>query len=212
MTCALGNTARIVNLDATTDYRTFQEIEALHRTELAAGALAHMPPGFLASFYRYLATRPDCVVVVAENEGHVTGFVAGTLQASILLKSFVFAKPLEMAGHGAKLLLDPRLLFRVVSLALNLVAGDKQSHLDDRQLLSIAVDPNSGRMGIGTELFKALCNWFRLRGARDFEIIAATTQAAALQFYQRRGAVVVGETTLGGLGSIRFRYVLRPVG
>jgi ribosomal protein S18 acetylase RimI-like enzyme len=212
MTCALGNTASIVSLDGTEDDRTFREVEALHRTELAAGALAHMPTGFLASFYRYLSTRHDCVVLVVEKQGRVTGFAAATLHASILFKSFVLAKPLEIAGHSAKLLLDPQLLFRVASLALNLVGGDKQSYLDDRQLLSIAVDPSRGRLGIGTELFKALCDWFRLRGAEDFEIIAATTQAAALQFYKRLGAVEVGETRLGGLGSIRFRYVLRPVG
>jgi hypothetical protein len=59
---ALGKTARIARLDGGQNFRKFQQIEALHRAQLAAGALAHMPDGFLAHFYRYLATRIDCVV------------------------------------------------------------------------------------------------------------------------------------------------------
>jgi GNAT superfamily N-acetyltransferase len=205
-----GNTAKIAKVNATEEHRTFREIEALHRTELAAGALAHMPPGFLASFYRYLANRNDCVVITAENEGRVVGFVVGTLHASSLLKSFVFAKPLETAKHGTRLMRAPRLLFRIISLALKLTSGDKQSHLDDRQLLSIAVDLGSSRLGIGTSLFNAVCEWFRLQGVSDFEIIAATTQTAALRFYKRCGAAEVGKTKLGGLDAVRFRYRSHP--
>jgi GNAT superfamily N-acetyltransferase len=211
MTDTSGGTAKISRVSGTEDCQTFREIEALHRMELAAGALAHMPPGFLASFYRYLAARSDCVVMKAEKEGRLAGFVVGTLRASNLLKSFVLARPLEVAGHGPRLLLRPRLLFRIVSLASKLMAGAGQSDLDDRQLLSIAVDPPSGRSGIGTALFDALCDWFRVTGVDYFEIIAATTQTAALQFYGRCGAVEVGKTRLGGLDSVRFRYDLRPV-
>jgi ribosomal protein S18 acetylase RimI-like enzyme len=169
-----------------------------------------MPKGFLASFYRYLVTRNDCVVLIAEKEGRVAGFAAGTLHASSLLKSFVLSEPLEMVSYSTSLLLDPRLLFRIFSLALNLAAKAEHSKMDERQLLSIAVDPRDGRSGLGTDLFNTLCDWFRSNGAEDFGIIAAKTQAAALQFYKRRGAVKVGEMTLGGLSSIRFHYALRP--
>ena len=82
--------------------------------------------------------------------------------------------------------------------------------MDERQLLSIAVDPRVGRSGVGTELFNALCDWFRSSGAEDFGIIASKTQTAALQFYNRCGAVKVGEMRLGGLNSIRFHYALPP--
>jgi ribosomal protein S18 acetylase RimI-like enzyme len=204
----LGKTARIARLERADDHRTFREIEALHRVQLTAGALAHMPNGFLAGFYRYLVTRTDCVVLVAEKERGIAGFAAGTLHASSLLKSFVLSEPLEMAGYGGRLLLQPRLLFRLFSIALNLTGSAEQSTMDERQLLSIAVDPQDGRLGLGTDLFNALCDWFRSRGAQDFGIIAATTQTAALHFYHRRGAVKVGEMTLGGLSSIRFHYTL----
>jgi ribosomal protein S18 acetylase RimI-like enzyme len=206
---ALGKTAKIARLDGGQDVHTFLEIEALHRAQLAAGALSHMPAGFLASFYRYLATRTDCAVLVAETEDHVAGFVAGTLHATGLLKSFLLAEPLRTLGYSAQLLLAPRLLFRIVSLGRHLAASRWNSDMDERQLLSIAVDPDDLRSGVGTGLFNALCDWFRSRGAEDFGVIAAKTQTAALDFYKRRGAAEVGETRLGGLSSIRFRCVLR---
>jgi GNAT superfamily N-acetyltransferase len=207
---ALGKTANIVSLTGGQNFRTFQEIEALHRAQLAAGALAHMPAGFLASFYRYLATRTDCAVFVAETEGRVAGFVAGSLHASGLLKSFLLAEPLRALGYGARLLLAPRLLFRITSLARYLAAGGRDSDMDERQLLSIAVHPDDLRSRVGTGLFSALSDWFRSRDAEDFGVIAAKTQTAALQFYRRCGAAEVGETRLGGLSSIRFRCALHP--
>jgi ribosomal protein S18 acetylase RimI-like enzyme len=206
----LGKTVRIARLEGEVPRHTFREIEVLHRAQLVAGALAHMPDGFLANFYRYLVTRADCVVLIAEKEGRLAGFAAGALHASSLLKSFVLSEPLEMAGYCIRLLLDPRLLYRILSLALNLATNTQHSNMDERQLLSIAVDPLVGRSGVGTELFNALCDWFRSSGVEDFGIIAAKTQTAAVQFYDRRGAVKVGEMRLGGLDSIRFHYALPP--
>ena len=205
---ALGKTAKIARLEGGQDFRTFQQIEALHRAQLAAGALAHMPAGFLAHFYRYLATRIDCAVFTAEKEGRVVGFVAGTLHASGLLKSFLLAEPLRTLGYCVRLLLAPRLLFRVVSLARHLATGGRESDMDERQLLSIAVDPDDLRSGVGIGLFTALGGWFRSHGAEDFGVIAAKSQIAALHFYRHCGAAEIGETKLGGLSSIRFRYVL----
>jgi ribosomal protein S18 acetylase RimI-like enzyme len=204
----LGKTAKIARLEGGEDYHLFQDIEALHRVQLTAGALAHMPSGFLASFYRYLATRTDCVILTAEREGYLAGFVAGTLHASGLLTSFLTAQPLTTLGYCSRLVLRPRLLVRIIFLARYLVTGSRQSKMDERQLLSIAVDPGAIRSGVGTNLFVALCGWFRSRRVADFGIIAAKTQTAALHFYSRCGAVQVGETTLGGLSSIQFRCVV----
>ena len=63
--------------------------------------------------------------------------------------------------------------------------------MDERQLLSIAVDPVELRFGVGNGVFSPLCDWFRSCGAEDFGIIAAKTQTAALYFYRRRGATEV---------------------
>lgn len=212
MVRAFGNTADIVKAIRPEDKRTFIEIEALHRAQLAAGALAHMPLGFLARFYSYLAGRPDSVVLTVEKQGRVAGFVAGTLHASGLLRSFLVAEPTTFLTYGLSLLLKPRLLSRVLSLMLHSAVRGKREGVDDCQLLSIAVVPDCGRSGVGTVLFGAICDWFRQRGADQFEIVAAKTQLAALSFYVRRGAAKVGETNLGGLNSVLFRHIIRPEG
>lgn len=204
MTDEQGDTVEITQLTAGTDFGLFRKIEHLHRVQLVAGALAHMPQGFLARFYRFLAGDTESVVIAATRNGRLVGFVTGTLRANELFKSFVFASPLRMVAYGIGLLFKPSLLVRIASISRRLIPENRTG--SDRQLLSIAVATEYGRSGIGRVLFHALALWFRQHGAEHFDILSAFSQKAALQFYERHGASKVGETTLGGLPSILFRY------
>jgi GNAT superfamily N-acetyltransferase len=198
----------VTKLRGAEDTRIYGQIGQLHRKQLAAGALAHFPNRFLASFYRYLARRDDCAVFAVEKQGHVIGFVAGTIQSSGLLPSFAMESPIEMMRSSIALMFEPRLLGRIISLLFFMATRVKRSHLGECQLLSIAVASDNGRSGVGSALFVALCQWFRSVGVTSFEIIAATTQAPALQFYKRRGAVEIDRAVLGGLESLILLYVL----
>ena len=177
----------------------YRQIGALHREQLAAGALARFPERFLAGFYRYLAKRADCVVFVIQDQDRLVGFTAGTIRASGLLPSFVMAHPIEVMRLGISLIFEPRVLGRVLSLLSFMTMGAERASYADRQLLSIAVATANERSGLGAALFSELCGWFHGVGATAFDIIAASTQTAALQFYKRQGASEIGRTALGGL-------------
>ena len=69
-----GGAITITQLTGSEDCRVFREIEGLHRAQLAVGALAQMPQGFLASFYRFLAGEPESVLITAGRDGRFAGF------------------------------------------------------------------------------------------------------------------------------------------
>jgi GNAT superfamily N-acetyltransferase len=198
----------VTKLTGAEDTRIYGQIGALHRRQLAAGALAHFPDRFLATFYRYLARRDDCVVFVMEKQDQVIGFVAGTLRSSGLLTSFAMEFPVEMMRSSILLMFELRLLGRIISLLFFMVTQAKRSHFGGCQLLSIAVASDNERAGVGSALFVALCRWFRSFSVTSFEIIAATTQVSALQFYKRHGAIEIERAVLGGLESLILVYVL----
>ena len=199
----------LAKLTGAEDGKIYAQIAAMHRRQLAAGALAHFPERFLANFYCYTAKRADCAIFVVQDRDRVIGFVAGTTQSSGLLASFAVTSPIEMVRSGLSLLLKPQILGRVTSLLLFITAGTRRSRFGDCQLLSIAVASENERCGFGSALFAALCGWFRSVGATSFEIIAATTQTSALQFYRRHGANEVGHAALGGLEAIILRYTMQ---
>jgi GNAT superfamily N-acetyltransferase len=190
------------------DASLYRQIGALHREQLAAGVLAQFPERFLAGFYRYLANQADCVVFTMQDQDRVVGFATGTMRASGLLVSFVMASPIEVMRLSIPLIFKPRVLGRVLSLLSFMMMGAERSYYGDRQLLSIAVLSANERSGVGAALFAALCGWFQSVGAMSFDIIAATTQTSALQFYKRHGATEIGHAVLGGLDSFIFRHVL----
>ena len=118
-----------------------------------------------------------------------------------LLKSFVLSEPLKMVGYGIGCCSN----LASCSVLRHIPAADQYTNGFERQLLSIAVDPQIGRLGVGTGLFNAL--WFRQGRGRFWHYRRHDTDGrAALLRPPRRSKV--GEMTLGGLSSIRFHYTL----
>ena len=182
----------------------FSAIADLHRTLLSAGALAHMPIAFLARFYRMLAESDDCCVMALVRDlpgqpSRLEAFVACSVSSHGLLQRLVRRYPIMTALDCARLLGTPRQLLRVLKIMRQMRSNTLDT--DDAQLLSIAVAADQKREGHATRLFAALSQWFAHQGRAHFHIIASDTQQAALAFYRKEGAVVVGTMDLGGLNS-----------
>jgi ribosomal protein S18 acetylase RimI-like enzyme len=182
----------------------FIAIGDLHRTQLSAGALAHMPIAFLARFYRMLAESDDCCVMALVRDrlgqpSRLEAFVAGSIASHGLLQRLVRRHTVATLLDGFCLLAAPRQLFRVIEILRQMRSNTLG--IDEAQLLSIAVAANQKREGHATRLFAALSQWFFQQGRAHFHIIASDTQQAALAFYRKEGAVVVGTMDLGGLNS-----------
>lgn len=198
-------------LDESCSAHLFAEIEALHRRQLSAGALAHMPRGFLSRFYLMLAESEDCCVIAAvqktpDDTFSVRAFVAGSIASSTLRRRLLTSSPIAILFDGIRLLAKPSLFARVVGISRKMNRIEAQ--VDENQLLSIAVAPESARTGLGQQMVAELGRWFVDKGQSSYDLIASDTQTAALAFYDKLGAQTIGKTDLGGLNSFVLRVNL----
>ncbi|TMI99060.1 MAG: GNAT family N-acetyltransferase [Bacillati bacterium ANGP1] len=181
----------------------FQEMAHLHATELQAGLLAKFGVAFLADFYNYVAGDPGCVLLVALEGDKVIGFVSGTHDIGKFYHRFILRRGLKLATRLVPYLLSRRALSSIVSLRRYLTSRNT-THLPVSELTSLAVDVGAQRKGVGKALFAALQEHFRSEGIQAFQVTAAKTQVAALQFYPALGAKLVAKTQLGTLESFVF--------
>jgi ribosomal protein S18 acetylase RimI-like enzyme len=209
-----SSSIRIVRLTGMESDPVFSAIEMLHRVELSAGALAHMPHGFLRQFYRHMAAQHDLVVIGALEGCRVVGFVSGSMvdaRPFSLVWRFARSNAGAVIAAAVRLMVRPTGVLRLVRLAGSLVRDRGQGRISGPQLLSIAVNRAEAARGIGRRLFEVLAADFMRRGVREFVVIAAHTQVSAMAFYERRGCIPVTEIVLGGLPCTVFRYAAAPI-
>jgi ribosomal protein S18 acetylase RimI-like enzyme len=181
----------------------FQKVAELHETELHAGVLAKLGIAFLADFYRYVASDPGGVLLIALEGDKVVGFVSGTHDIRKFYHRFILRRGLKLATCLVPYLLSRRSLSPIMSIRRYLTSRET-AHLPVTELTSLAVDPGTQRKGVGKALFVALQEHFRSQGIQAFQVTAAKTQLAALRFYPALGAQLVAKTQLGNLEASVF--------
>ena len=124
---------------------------------------------------------------------------------SKLIGWFAVADPRTAAATTARLIASPTNALRLIRLIGSLVRDLGKTPIGGSQLLSLAVNRAEAARGIGRQLFEGLAAFFSRSGVREFSVVAAHTQIAALTFYERRGCVPTAEVKLGSLPCTVFR-------
>src|SRR5262245_56545092 len=123
MTQQASSFIRIVRLTGVEHESVFSAMETLHREELSAGTLAHMPHGFLRRFYMYMAAQRDLDVLGAFNGARIVGFVSGSfVDAHLfrLVRQFASSNPGTMVAVALRLVGRPTDTLRLIRLASSL--------------------------------------------------------------------------------------------
>jgi ribosomal protein S18 acetylase RimI-like enzyme len=158
-------------------------VASLHAGQITEGFLSFLGPGFLARLYRRIVRSPDSFLLVAESEGQVVGFIAGTADVGALYRTFLWRD-----GPGAALGAAGRLLrsWRRVIETLRHGSGDV-GRGDGVELLAIAVDPGCQGRGIGGELVAAFLGRVGTGPEAEAYVVVASDNAGAIALYQRAG-------------------------
>jgi ribosomal protein S18 acetylase RimI-like enzyme len=163
------------------------EVVAIHLSVFQGFFLSFLGPAFLSLMYRAIIIDSSGIALVAQSEGSVVGFVAGTTQPTSFYKRLLRKHLLGFAwasigGFIRKPAIFPRLMraFNMPSLDL----PDPKSAL----LMSLAVDPKHQSSGIG----RALVNAFLVEsGKLGSDSVFLTTDAInndiVNHFYQTQG-------------------------
>jgi predicted N-acetyltransferase YhbS len=183
------------------------EIRAMRSGDAGAVTAVHLAafPGFFLSFlgarflrelYRAIVDDEEGIAFVAEAEGRVIGFVAGSGSAGFYRRAarrrwFRFA----LASLGA-LLRKPSIARRL----LRALYAPPRTSSEGALLMSLAVDPSVQRSGAGALLTRAFVDEARRRGA---SAVVLTTDKlgndAVNAFYRAQGfAAAAGYVTPEG--------------
>ena len=177
-------------------------IANLHKSTITKGFLSKLGPGFLESLYLFLIKKE--LVFVHLEESTITGYVSFSYNSSNLMKMFLFKSPDGLVKLFGLMLTSPILIKEVLETFIapfklkSVNSSNSKENLPNAELLSISVDSNSQRSGIGKQLLKSLENKFIERGINKYKVIAGVSLESANKFYLKNGFVLASQVTIHG--------------
>jgi len=155
----------------------------LHMRGISSGFLSSLGRGFLTVLYSALIADPHSAVFVAENDGTVVGFVAGTTDTGAFYRRF---------GRRYAISAGVRVLPRVRPGLIRRVRETRDYGLDGHEdvsaeLLAMAVAPAARGRGLANRLGAELLTWARSRGIGAMKVVVGATNEPALRVYRKLG-------------------------
>lgn len=148
--------------------RDARAVAHLHAAGISEGFLSSLGPRFLAGLYRCIARDESSILYVAvDDHGRVRGMIAGSEDTGALYRRFA-----RREGIVAAITSVPRLLRRSRSVweTWRYGAGSADD-LPPAELLSVAVDRDARRAGVGRRLFDALLEEFERREIAAVKVV-----------------------------------------
>lgn len=170
----------------------------MHRNALPAAFLPTLGDGVLRAMYRALSRDEASVAVVAEENGLIVGFAAGTTSLRAFYRRFFARHGAQVALLAAPRLMRPRVLRRVRE---TLTYAHRTVDLPEAELLSIAVAPRARSRGVGAALAREVLNGLADLRCTHVRVVVDAANAdgnrlyASLGFVQRRQLAVHDGTT-----------------
>jgi ribosomal protein S18 acetylase RimI-like enzyme len=162
----------------------------LHASQIDEGFLAHLGPRFLRHLYRRVALSPSSFLLVAVRNGHVVGFLAGSMDLKDLYKQFALRDGIVAGVTSA-----PRLImsWRRVLETLRHGSSKKDQNSQVSELLSVAVDPDCRGLGIGRLLVKEFLAETSRRNCGVAQVVVGRDNSRAVSLYEGAGFKTVEE-------------------
>lgn len=158
-------------------------IAHLHLNTIEAGFLSSLGSGFLRLLYRALIDSEHASVTVAEVDGAVVGFIAGTDDIGAFYKMFFRAHFFEATWRLLPSIVKPQVWRRIWETVR--YGGGKSAVA--AELLSMAVAPNARGSGLGSRLVDTLLDQMKARGVDQVKVVAGDSNLAAISLYSRCG-------------------------
>jgi len=158
----------------------------LHLRGISTGFLSSLGPRFLRQLYTAMPACPSGFGwVCLDDDGRALGFIACTESTRRLYKEAMRRRGLFMAASVVRFLLRPSFLRRMIqTLRYPAQVGED---LPPAEVLSIAVDVEARRRGVGAKLMTAATEEFRRRNIRRVKVAVWAGNKSANTFYRRYG-------------------------
>lgn len=170
----------------------YRQVAMLHVRCLDQGFLATLGEGFLALMYEAIDRADGTLLITEERDGQVVGFITGGTGMGPIYKRML-RSPVRLGLALAPALVRPAKLRRILEIVRYSGDGGLPAGVPDSELLSLAVAPEWRGQAVADRLYAGLVDALRGQHVDAFRIIVGKALAPAHRFYQRMGAVPVGQ-------------------
>lgn len=166
-----------------------RDLADLHQRYISWGFLTSLGEDVLKWIYHSLVTYPKGVVIVAEEEDKIVGFVSGVTD---LKEYYIFFFKRYFFRVMPKVLLRLSSAGKMVETLL--YAGPKKEtfSLPKEELLAIVVEKDYRGRKISQGLFYKLGEWFASRNVHRFKTTVGENNLKSIKFFQGLGCKEVG--------------------
>lgn len=161
------------------------QIAWLHASGISSGFLSTLGVGFLERLYRFIASSPLGLLVVARSDtGEVVGYVAGTTSTSDLYRAFLRSSE----GWNAAMTAVGRALRPAAARRIfETLRYGADSGSTGAELLSMAVASSARGQGLGLQLGNELLSRFQQNSVGCVTVVVGRDNEAAIGLYRRLG-------------------------
>lgn len=165
-----------------------EQIVSAHARAFPGYFLTRLGPRFLSLMYRGFIDARDGIMLVAEDDGRIDGFVAGTTSPASFFRGLLRHSLLFLVASSSALAREPMLVTRRLMGAIAF-RGEAPPALNDAALLSsIGVPPEASGRGTGRTLLEQFCARARLAGCRHVYLTTDRDgNPAVSRFYESFG-------------------------
>lgn len=164
--------------------RDARSIAYIHTHALPDAFLPKLGPGFLTQLYRTMVVDPSSVVLVAETDDRLCGFVAGTTSVGRLYKRFLVRRGIVAALGAVPRLIRPSTMKRVWETARYPASAEG---LPSEELLAIGILADTRQSGLGSQLGQTFLTELRALGADQVKVVVAADNRAGNSLYEKLG-------------------------
>ena len=169
------------------------EVVRLHQAVMGSTFNAWLGPAHLQHLYTLMSAHPECVTLVAVEDGKITGAVSGTSNLSRFSADLMRRTPLRAkVKNGLRVLLCPAKIGELLeSFRLQRLVGRSQ---EQAVLTTMMVQREMHGRGVGRLLFTAFGDALAARGVRTFRLDTLLSNSGARAFYEKMGMTRLGQT------------------
>jgi ribosomal protein S18 acetylase RimI-like enzyme len=162
----------------------FDTVAKLHQKSIATGFLSKLGLNFLKELYNAIGKQDSTKIFVAEADGNVCGFIAGTVCTHRLYKRVVFQNGYRFAFLLLKFMFDVKMLGMLCeTFYYGFKKKNNISSSISSELLSISVDETFRGKGVGKKLVSELEFFFKNSGVKTYKVVTFSEDRKANDFY-----------------------------
>ena len=177
-------------------------IALLHKNTITTGFLSKLGIDFLESLYLFLINNDLVFVNIEESE--ITGYISFSYNSTKIMRWFIFKSPDGLLKLLRQIIRSPFIIKEILETCAApfkmkvLKYSQANQILPNAELLSMSVDPNCQRSGIGCKLLLELEEQLKQHRIMAYKVVAGASLKSANRFYIRNGFILYSQVKIHG--------------